>query len=284
MKLKGRAGAYTFYSSKGRQIARVSQNATNYGDSARRSLAQQTRRVRWSNLVAFWKATGGVLSGSFETKRTNETDYNAFMRKNLPAATVAFTKDQAARGCCYPQAFVLSEGSLSSVECTWGTGQKATEVTTNITCGEGDATTFVDVYDLVNALVDNNPIFKLGTQLTLVTAEVSNHSWGPTMEFNAIELTMDLGDGREVVDVFGGIEVGFDGSHHLVFSELDGVVGVAVIISDSTSGKLKVSNSSLTMAANSSESQYSTPEAVAAAIESYGLDPDKFLDSGDFKG
>lgn len=284
MKLKGRAGAYTFYSSKGRQIARVSQNSTNYGESARRSLAQQTRRVKWSNLVNFWKLSSGVLSGSFETKRANETDYNAFMRKNLASATVALTKDMAARGCCVPTAFLISEGSIPQPTVTWGTGSDATTVKTSLVATVSEVGELDTVADLTEALLSQDNGLKEGFQISLILVGVADSANGPTGDFFTAEVTLDRNDTRNLAVIFKGITVAVDSTYHLVFQDCDGSIGAAVILSDSTSGKLRVSSASIVMTEETVVTKYSSDTAVAAAIESYGLDPERFLDSGDYHG
>lgn len=284
MKLKGRAGAYTFYSSKGRQIARVSQNSTNYGDSARRSLAQQTRRVKWSNLVNFWKLTSGVLKGSFESKRANETDYNAFMRKNLGQATIAFTKEMAARSCCLPEEFVISEGSLPEVTAAWGSTSEPTSLFTSLMFQTAESKQIQTVAELSAGLILQNPEIKAGFQITLILVGIALHPWGPTSELVAAEVTLDTEDTRDLAEVFNGFEIWADESGRIKFFDLDGYSAGAVILSDSTRGKLRVSTASLALTNTTEQQKYSTEAAVAAAIESYGLDPERFLDSGDYQG
>lgn len=284
LKMKGRAGAYTFYSSKGRQVARVSQNSSNYGDSARRSLAQQTRRVKWANLVNFWKLTSGVLKGSFETKRANETDYNAFMRKNLSNASVALTKDMAARGCCAAEAFTISEGSLPMVNVIWGDRDYINNVQTDIKLDYAADETFTKVKELSTAIIAADRRFKNGTQLTLVTTELRDTPDGPITDFTAYEVTLDTEDNRNLSDIFGQYDLECSSVRRLNFIDVDGVIGVAVIISDSTSGSLKTSPASLVCKESSVATKYSSDAAIAAAVESYGLDPERFLDSGDYQG
>ena len=47
MKMNGKVGAYSFYTSTGgRQVARIANNSSNYGETAKRTVAMQTRRSR----------------------------------------------------------------------------------------------------------------------------------------------------------------------------------------------------------------------------------------------
>lgn len=161
MKLKGRAGAYSFYSSKGRQVARVAQNATNYGESARRSLKQMLRRVRWSNLVNAWKDLSPYLQGSFETKKANETDYNAFMSKNIINARVALTKDQAAVGFYVMDAFKVSEGSLQTITNTYVDDDLVSRI--RLANAISEATT---IAELTADILANNSFITEGMQIT----------------------------------------------------------------------------------------------------------------------
>lgn len=275
--MKGRAGSFTFYSSKGRQVARVAQNSSNYGESARRSEAQQKRRVKWANLVNVYKLMAGTLHGAFESKRANETDYNAFMRKNLSMASVALTKDQAAMGCCVPQTFVASEGSLVGVTLSKSGGQWSTD----IRIPENTEFIGMTVADVTNIILANNAWAKEGMQLSVLVLTPEEPSDTPKTTFSRNELTLDSKDtspiaGREIWEGAVGSEGG-----NLMFMSLSTDSYVAIVVSDSTSGQLKVSNSRFVAGDTELETTFSSEEQVALSMESYGVDATRFLDSGD---
>lgn len=277
LRMKGRAGSFSFYSSKGRQVARVAQNSSNYGESARRSEAQQKRRVKWANLVNVYKLMAGTLHGAYETKRANETDYNAFMRKNLSMASVALTKNQAAMGCCVPQTFVASEGSLVGVNLTKSEGFWVTDIKAPSDTEFSTKT----VAEFTEIILDNNAWAKEGMQLSVLVLTPEEPSDTPKTSFSRHELTLDSKDtstlmSREVWESAVGSNDGF-----LKFMALSTDSYVAFVVSDSTSGQLKVSNSRFVAGDTELETTFSSDEQIALAMESYGVDATRFLDSGD---
>lgn len=281
--MKGRAGSFSFYSSKGRQVARVAQNSSNYGESARRSEAQQVRRVKWANLVNFYKICGKTLHGAYESKRPNETDYNAFMRKNIPLATVALTKNLAAQGCCAAQAFIVSEGSMR----TSGLVKREVEGTSyysiDIVTYASRTYTNQSVSDFTSDVLDKNDWAKEGMQISLLAFNPGDDVENPRLYMERWELTLSLTDNRDIKDVTGGMELATDAAGHLYFPSLSTDSYVAVILSDSTSGQLRVSTERLMAGDTEIENYWASPEAVEKAMESYGVDAARFLDSGDLK-
>lgn len=112
----GRVGAYTMYVRGGEQIVRQRQNASNYGESASRSLAQQLRRVKWSNLVSMFRVMSAWQPRAYETLKPGQTDYNKFMSINIDQNSVAFTKEEAASGAVVIEPVIVSQGSLQAVQ------------------------------------------------------------------------------------------------------------------------------------------------------------------------
>lgn len=283
MKLKGRAGAYTFYSSKGRQIARVAQNSSNYGDSARRSLSQQTRRVKWANLVNFYKKSKVALRGAFTTKRANETDYNAFMRKNLPQARVALTKDEAAQGIFIPDSFQISEGEFQTITEAWTKKASADVFASKLLVDTEEEPMGLTVALISRFLVNLNSQLREGMQVTFFNAFAGDVSQSPDCYVQFQELTIDLNDRRSISNVWKVGTLTFDTQGRLAVSGLSEDSWCCWILSDSTSGKLLVSTEFLLPGDESAVEEHSSEAAVLAAAESYGLDPEVFLASGDYQ-
>lgn len=279
MKLKGRAGAYSFYSSKGRQVARVAQNATNYGESARRSLKQMLRRVRWSNLVNAWKDLGPYLQGSFETKKANETDYNAFMSKNIINARVALTKEQAAVGFYVMDAFKVSEGSLQSITNTYVGDDLVSRI--KLANAISEATT---IAELTADILANNSFITEGMQITyLAVMTIPASSSGARSYVTAKELTLDREDTRLISDVYDDVVLQRNANGLLATANQSGEASAAFILSDSTTGKLRVSTETLVNGDEDTIEGFCDDEQVMAAIETYGLDATTFLESGDLR-
>lgn len=277
MRLKGSVGNTTYYTQGGRQLARVSQNSTNYGESARRSPAQQTRRVKWSNLVSFYKISENWIHGAFESKSVTQSDYNKFMSVNLPAARIALNKDEASVNACVLDEFIVSMGSLKSFDITRTTGLVHTGLTMR---GHFEAN--MPVSDFSKWLIFYNPYLSYGMQISLVVYEQIKDSFlFPKVLMGRYELTLDKDDARQLDKVWDGFafSLGTDGS--LDITGVDDENYVTVILSDSTSGSLKVSTQRLVKGDDAMATQYSTNARVKDAIDSYGVDQARFLDSGD---
>lgn len=274
--MKGRAGAYSFYSSKGRQIVRVSQNSTNYGESARRSPAQQNRRVRWANLVNFYKACQSFMKGAFESKKANETDYNAFMRKNLPLARIFLEKEEAAVSACVVDMYFVSEGSLPSVT----KDVDGVELVTAFVAS-GTITSSTLVSDFTDMLLANNPWLSEGMQISLIYANQSVIGGVPRVAVQKMELTLSRSNTHTLNAYFPGIDyIVNDESFLSIVHGAESGAGVTMILSDSTSGRIKVSTEHIWVSDSSLIAEYSSQGQLEQAMESYGVDPTYFLESG----
>lgn len=109
---QGSVGDVTFYRSGGSQRAR----ARNRQPANPRSSKQQTQRALFANCVKFYKlAASKFFKFAFENKKTNESDYNAFMRENLKrgvmmSRTAFYCEPYPALGN-----WLISRGSLSTI-------------------------------------------------------------------------------------------------------------------------------------------------------------------------
>lgn len=109
---QGSVGDVTFYRSGGSQRAR----ARNRNPNNPRSSKQQTQRALFANCVKFYKLTvSKFFKFAYENKKTNESDYNAFMRENLKrgvmiSKTAFYTEAYPALGN-----WLMSRGSLSTI-------------------------------------------------------------------------------------------------------------------------------------------------------------------------
>lgn len=277
MRLRGKVGNTTYYTQGGRQIARVSENSSNYGEDARRSPKQQRRRVMWANLVNFYKVSANWMHGAFETKKANETDYNKFMSVNLPSARVALTKEQAVQGCCVYDSFIVSQGTMYNIAIT----RSGNTATTNIRNGLTAQYLKQSTIGAVSAhLIDKNPWLYNGCQLSFINYSLDFDGPGlPKLRMGRAEFTLDTTseeqfdtlDIADYLDANGGF---------LTWNELDEDGYVTIILSDSTNGSLKVSTQSLVPGDADMPASYATEEKVQAAMESYGVDQAYFLESG----
>lgn len=278
MKMNGKVGAYSFYTSTGgRQVARIANNSSNYGETAKRTVAMQTRRSRWGNLVSFYSANKDLMARAYERKGANLSDYNRFMQLNIPLATVSLIKDDFMRGMAILQEYVIADGSLPAIDvaevqedgCVFNLLTKIDEEFADKTIGQIS----VD-------LLDNNPQLQQGDQLTFVS--YTNAGTTPStirIYRHLCEMTLDT---KSAVS-FGTLKyaniIAGNGLKIVIAGQGD-VFGQAIIHSRSVGGSLLVSRAKITLNSDTLVRQFSAPEAVKKAIDSYGVDNEKLLEPG----
>lgn len=277
-KIKGRIGDTTYYVSMDRQIARQALNSSNYGESARRSPSQQGRRVMWANLVNFYKASKGWMPKAFESKSSKQTDYNRFMSANLAGARIALTKTQAAVGACVADAFIVAQGSLRSIQVsrmadTWQTDIALGTLTIN------DNTT---VGAFADACIKNNNWILEGDQISFISYQQYIDAQNtPHVICTAYEVTLYTNSADKLRDYLPEFCSQVSSAKNLATNNDISTGGFAYILSRNLGGgRLQVSTQQLITNNDVMILQYSSATNVQAAIESYGVDTDKFLDTG----
>lgn len=278
MKMNGKVGAYSFYTSTGgRQVARIANNSSNYGETAKRTVAMQTRRSRWGNLVSFYSANKDLMARAYERKAANISDYNRFMQLNIPLATVSLVKDDFMRGMAILQEYVIADGSLPEI----GVAEvEETGMVFNLLSKiDGE---FADntIGQISVDLLDNNPQLQEGDQLTFIS--YTNAGTTPStirIYRHLCEMTIDT---KSAVS-FGTLKYAniiAGNGLKVVIAGQGNVFGQAIIHSRSVGGSLLVSRAKITLNSDTLIRQFSEPEAVKKAIASYGVDADKLLEPG----
>ena len=278
MKMNGKVGAYSFYTSTGgRQVARIANNSSNYGETAKRTVAMQTRRSRWGNLVSFYSANKDLMARAYERKGSNLSDYNRFMQLNIPLATVSLVKDDFMRGMAILQEYVIADGSLPEINVAeQGEDGCVFNLLTSLDGEFADNT----IGQISVDLLDHNPQLQEGDQLTFVS--YTNAGTTPStirIYRHLCEVTIDP---KSAVS-FGTLKyaniVAGNGSK-VVLAGQGNVFGQAIIHSRSVGGSLLVSRAKITLNNDTLVRQFSAPEAVKKAIDSYGVDAEKLLEPG----
>lgn len=276
MTYKGRVGNMTFYVEGGRQLARVAQNSSNYGETARRSEAQQGRRVRWANLVNFYKTSKGWMAKAYETKKRTQSDYNKFMSLNINNARIFLTKQNAAMGACIADEFKISEGSLRSINVV----RTSVGWRTDINLGGLDPDQDTTVAEFSTALISGNNYVHEGMQLTFVSYQQSEVVSGvPSVVCTAYEVTIDKTNNDPIFSYIPSfaleLSAGCIGASSAISRGC-----FAYIWSETINGSVRVSSQTLINNNQALINTYSTEVAMRMAIASYGLDADVFLASG----
>lgn len=278
MKMNGKVGAYSFYTSTGgRQVARIANNSSNYGETAKRTVAMQTRRSRWGNLVSFYSANKDLMARAYERKGLNLSDYNRFMQLNIPLATVSLVRDDFMRGMAILQEYVIADGSLPEIDVA--EVQEDGCVFNLLTRIDGE---FADktIGQVSVDLLDNNPQLQQGDQITFVSYTNAGATPSTIRIYRHLcEMTIDT---KSAVS-FGTLKyaniIAGNGLKVVVAGQGD-VFGQAIIHSRSVGGSLLVSRAKITLNSDTLVRQFSAPEAVKKAIDSYGVDTEKLLEPG----
>lgn len=269
MMLKGKIGDTTYYVSQSRQLARQALNNSNYGETASRTDVQQTRRVRWANLVNFYSGNKAWMKKAFENLKPGVSIFNRFMQLNLPAADVALTKAQAQAKTWVVTPLKVSQGSLPSISPTvYGDGNQSTlELTTTI----GEATTVAQVSQNIIA---NNPAMADGDAIVCVTFEGTYSAPLGTSNVRPAtyiysEFVLNTADERLMSAAYPKWVVV---ENYFANQDTDGATAFVYIHTRKASGKLYVSTETIVTLPDDDTSipEWKDAAQLAAAIASYG--------------
>lgn len=246
--------------------------------------AQMGQRVKWANLVAFYRANASWMPKAFENKKPTQSDYNKFMSLNAANSRIYLTKEQARQGACVVDSYRVSDGTLQPVDIfpsanNWVTNLYLTGL------DKLDATTTVAAFS--TALLSSNAGLRSGDQISFirVTQLFNNTIDIPYVQVRAYELLISE-QGPGLVKDFWPIELIALGQQQetpaLMLKNNSKQGGFAIIVSRTQSGRVLVSPSQITQV-NMTDviNQYSSSSALQAAIDSYGRGDEVFLDSKD---
>ena len=247
-----------------------------------RTVDQMSQRVRWANLVNFYRANKSWMKFAFETKPTNRTDYNQFMSLNAGTSRIYLPKSIANQGGCIVDAYKMTQGSLASIETVYEDGEWQTNLYLPLGASISSITT---IAELSNWLIQSNPALREGDQLSFIRlTQQTNASTGvPFVVVRKYEVILKTDDLRFVsaflpVDYIVADESASTG--FLAVTNSGNAGGFLLILSRTVGGKTYVSTQSVIVANNATLiSQYSSSAALQEAIDSYGESSEPFLTS-----
>lgn len=278
MKMNGRVGAFSYYTtSGGRQVARIANNGSNYGESAKRTIAMQKRRTRWGNVVSFFRANKDLMARAFERKSANLSDYNRFMQLNIPIASVALTKDAFLKGWCVMQEYTIADGSLPEIKSSL---LEEDGFVFDLLCTLDAEFDNYTIGQISVDLMDNNPQILEGDQITFINWTNSGVNGGGVRLYRHLcEVTIDRNSPMQFSDLRYSQIVASNGQKVILKGQGE-VFGQAIIHSRSVGGSLLVSPAKIVLSSTTFVDQFSAPDAVKQAIASYGVDAEKLLEPG----
>lgn len=275
---KKRLGGTVLYSQGGRTLQReLAPDVKNP-----RTPSQMGQRVKWANLVAFYRANAKWMPKAFENKKQTQSDYNKFVSLNASSSRIYLTKDKARQGACVVDAYKVSDGSLQPVDIF----PLAKNWVTNLYLeGIEELNGETSVADFSRALLASNAGLMRGDQLSFIRiTQLNNNTTGiPYVQVRAYELIInDQGSG--IVGDFWPIELitiaQQQETNALSVLNNNKQGGFAIIVSRTQGGKVLVSQSQITLVNMAATiEQYSNATALSAAVDSYGKGDEVFLDS-----
>lgn len=247
-----------------------------------RTQSQMNQRVKWSNLVNFYRANASWMKFAYETKKTNQSEYNKFMSLNVANSRIYLPKGLASQGACIVDAYQMTQGSLASIEITEiGTGWK-----TNIFLDTWQGFDInVTIAEMSQSILAANPAIREGDQLSFLrfTQQTNAQTGVPFVIVRKYEVIINSSDYRRFYDFMPFDYVVFDGNAQggwLQIEDSGNAGGWLMVLSRTVGGKTFVSTQSIVVANNDTLiDAYSSSNALQTAIDSYGESAEPFLTS-----
>lgn len=247
-----------------------------------RTEAQMNQRVKWANLVNFYRANASWMKYAYETRKTNQSEYNKFMSLNVTDSRIFLTKQQAAAGACVVYPYLITQGSLPSIETiAYTDGWQSNLVLDNNT----QLSVLTSVAEFSQNILRNNPGIQEGDQLSFIRfTQLTNADAGvPYVVVRKYEILIKASGTGLLYDYLPFSYIDSNESANdcrLVVLNSGNAGGFALILSRTIGGKTYVSSQRIVIANNAAIiSTFSSPSQLAAAIASYGESSEAFLSS-----
>lgn len=247
-----------------------------------RTEAQMYTRVKWANLVAFYRLNSDWMKYAYENKKRNQTEYNRFMQLNVRPSDIYLTKQEAEEGSCVVNNYTMTQGSLQSITYT----DQGTYIQTNIFLAANSTLTAESPVSMwSDELVANNPGIEYGDQLSFLRyTQMSDQNTGsPYVLLRKYEFIVSDENLQPLSD-FWPAEIlqirKVESNSVITINHTGNAGGMLMVLSRTIKGKTYVSTQAILPVDNADTIEaYSSKKQYEAAIASYGSTPDAFLDS-----
>lgn len=273
---KKRLAGAVIYQTGGQTIARsLAESVSNP-----QTRSQMNQRVKWANLVAFYRANAKWMKYAYETKRANQSEYNKMMSLNVTNSRIYLPKLAAASGACVVDSYIMTQGSLPSI-----TYNRVGElIHTNLYLSEiATLDENSTIAELTRELLAGNPGLREGDQLSLIryTQMVNQQTGYPYVVVRKYEMLLSLTNRDQWSNFWPASIVEFaavSGTYFIAVRPTGNAGGLLMCLSRTISGKTYVSTQSILPVDNDALiNAYSSQAALNAAIQSYGESEDAFL-------
>lgn len=282
---RGKVGSMVFSRANGEQITR----AYNGSPTNNRTVPQMLQRTTFITANKFFtRGNQNFFKFSFEDKRQNESDFNAFMRNNIKNATMM--SQYAFEEATYPALgrFLLTKGSLYGVPITYNKNGECYDII------ETTDTTYGTVGSFSKSLIEEFQLQK-GDIFTavMIAAEGSSTANTPSIlplrrgivRWTIKQLTIDP-DNQSPIQTYFGNTLIIDSTrpvrrYALKFgSDSDTIQAACVTISRTTKRGVKVSTSQLVFneQAQLAYNACQEPEYKQDVINSWDATPESILE------
>lgn len=247
-----------------------------------RTESQMGQRVKWANLVNLYRANRSWMKYAFETKKSNQSEYNKFMSLNVANSRIYLTKPVANAGGCVVDTYMVTQGSLPSIEFVPTTNSY---FRSNIELTSGSNISIMSVKQFSDIVVELNPAIRYGDQISFIRmTQMTNASTGvPYVIVREYEVIIDTNNLQPLSDYLPMEYItqwGAEESFLAVQTSSGRSGGFAMILSRTISGKTYVSSQRvIPVAMDAYIEAFSSQTALQAAIDSYGVQEDAFLSS-----
>ena len=268
----GKLGQAVYYRSNGEQRTRTYlRQFVN-----RKSPAQMANRVKWPNLVNFYRVAKPFIEKGLATK-TSQSTYNKFISENIGSSTTYLTKSMAMAGSSIIAPYVVTSGDLGVVSMI-----SATESQFKVEANFPDVT----LAQLSTSLINQNEGLQMGDRITfLVFSQELMTDGSGYPELVPYYASIVLSDSASVVNAAVEGNLTLDESNGQLAVDLGDTdiqnYCVAVIVSRNIQGKLHCSTSRCFVVADVPEGNQSYGYGVTLdiAMQSYGVGQPVFLDT-----
>lgn len=247
-----------------------------------RTERQMAQRVRWANLVNFYRANRNWMQRAFENKPENNTDYNRFMSLNGGTSDIYLTKQEANAGACVVNNYRVTDGTLNAIEITGYNNNWITNIWTGTLAALTNSTT---VGQFAQALLSSNAGLRTGDQLSFIRLiqQVNSSTGYPFVIVRAYEVLLNPNSNELLSDY---LPLDYFAIYNSESQNTLGIVnsgnagGFALVISRTEGGIIRVSPQDVVVANNSALiTRYSSVSQQQLAADSYGEGTEVFLSS-----
>lgn len=284
-RLRGGVGDFSYYTTEGYQLVRPRRNASNYGNTARRTVSQQERRAKWGNLVNVYQSLspwiGKCNKMYIPSKKGLSMQHPAavFIGNNINVSTAYLTKEEASLGAAVLQRYQVSKGRLPSIDCNVIISMlEDTPAYMRVSVNAEDTPTSsmpTSVFSgqLIN---ENGGRIKNGDRLSYIIFTNYLDSDGvPRLTSEVVDFVVNVDNQQPMSGqpLFRYMNELNEGRLFLTVGlESDDVVGAAFIQSRIVNGSLQVSSQFAEPAFFGISNQFSSSDKRIAAINSYGVE------------